>query len=81
MPEINLNDFTPQVLRILALSAIENRRGASSQDGKIAVEQFIIAAAQDGENFLSVLLANCNLTISDLRNGIFQPRLIPETKS
>lgn len=67
-------NLTPQLVRILKLAAIECDRDSSNQAGKVGVEHIMVAALQDDTNFLSILLKNCGLSVSDLRNGNLQPK-------
>lgn len=73
MPEVtDLSQLTPQFLRILELANIENQRGANNQCNKIGPGEVLVGMLQEDDNFGAVLIKSCNLTIADLRNGVFE---------
>jgi hypothetical protein len=76
---IDTSLLTPQLQRVIRLAIIEVERSGSLQANRADVDSILVASIQSDDNVLAELLRACNLTIADIRNGNFTPRLLPST--
>ena len=71
---LDVDSFSPQVLRILQLAAIEASANRNERGDRICPEHLLVAMLQDGTGMGAELIMNCNLTVTDLRAGNVTPR-------
>lgn len=62
-------EFSPQVLRILQLAAIEASANRSERGDKICPEHLLVAMLQDGSSIGYELISSMGLTVADIRAG------------
>ena len=74
---LNEEDFSPQVLRLLRLAAVEASANRNQRGEKICDEHLLVAMAQASEGLTGDLIANCGLTIADIRAMNVVPKLLP----
>lgn len=80
--ETDETKLSPQVARILKLAAIEAASDWSGRGDAICAEHLIIAILQDADprSLAYDLLRRCNLTVSDIRNGVSMPKFAPASQ-
>ena len=74
---LRAEDFSPVVLRLLMLASIEASANRNQRGDKVCDEHLLVAMAQSGEGLCGELVANCGLTVADLRAGNVTPKPLP----
>jgi hypothetical protein len=71
---LDLDTLTPQLRRVIKIAAVEAERG--DQGNRIGIDHILVSALMCDDNYAAALIKACNLTVADLRNGEFKPKLI-----